>query len=118
GGTYARLRYGDDDPEHQWNRDFDLIKVNETFTFPDVTINNPLSVATAGSILRVYTDGDRVTWNCGIYQPETLNIMASLCQAWRISYLQGRVLLNGNMWAPSMSFPVEDLIQVEDTLSR
>lgn len=118
GGTYARLHCGDYDPDNQWGRDFDLIKVNETFTFPDVTINNPLSVATAGSILRVYTDGDRVTWNCGIYQPETLNIMASLCQAWRISYLQGRVLLNGNMWAPSMSFPVEDLIQVEDTLSR
>ncbi len=117
GGTYARLRYGDDDPEHQWNRDFDLIKVNETFTFPDVTLDNPLAVTC--SILRVYTDGDRVTWSCGLYQFATWSIMPYLCGgAWHMTYLQGRVLLIGCAWAPSMSFPVEDLIQVEDTLSR
>ena len=101
--TYARLLNGDADP-------FDFIKSKDTFTLPDITIDNPLFIAISGSSFIIHTDGDIVTWNNGFIQIIPRRRMSRFGNAWTVNHIQGKILLNGHMWAPSMSFPVEDLV--------
>ena len=69
GGTYARL--------HCWGREFDMVKENDIFTFPDITIDKPLTTP-FGYGLRISTDGEQVTWSCGIYAVDIFVILNSL----------------------------------------
>ena len=109
--TFAYMHCGDLDPNGEWGRHFDMIKVNNVFTFPDITYENPLHQAQSGSTFWFYTDGSRITYKAGWKYMDVNRLMAEMSN-WTINELQGKLLLNGHMWAPSVSFPVEDIIEV------
>ncbi len=115
GGTYCRLHCGDSDDEGNYGRDFDFVKDGDTWTLPDVTIANPLFAATAGSTLRIETDGDTLTYKKGFIQFDISRIFSRVQTGWSVSHLQGRILLNGHMWMPSMSFPESEMVEIPHT---
>lgn len=109
--TYAYLECRSDP---YYNTRFDMEKVEEkTWTFTDITIDNPLFKSSLGSALCIYTDGTKVEWASGVYNCSTLTDMATLSKGWRMNRIQGKILLNGDVWAPSMAV-TEDNIKLRD----
>ena len=111
--TYAYMHCGDRDDHNQWHRRFEMVKVGEVWTFPEVTFDNPLHQAVSGSTYYFYTDGSHITYSAGWRCYEVNQIMNSLRNGWAVSELQDRVLLNGHLWAPSMSWPNADTVSVD-----
>lgn len=117
GASYAHLWCGDGSLKtalEYKDRCFHMVGSDDgTFTFPDVTYNNPLHGAVMGSSLKLYTDGDTVTFNGGYVDQPPRDVLLGLENKWAISELNGRILLNGHAWTPSFSFPVEDVVQIK-----
>lgn len=122
--THATLWCGDGSPTNkdcqEYGREFKLLKIDKNngtsiYTFPDITFDNPLFAAIAGSSLCINTDGDLIKYNAGCMKPDIRNMLASpiIGNNWAISKIQGRYLLNGHLWSLSMSFPEEELVILE-----
>lgn len=111
--SYAYLYCGDLDDDNVWKRRFDMEQLADSvgvYTLHDISYHNPLYRSTSGSRYYIYTDGDRITFNGGVMNTMPRYIFLSIAGKWMFNTLQGRVLLNGNLWAPSMSFPIKDMI--------
>lgn len=117
GATRALMWCGDGSPQNNWNPEYNsgipLVKEGELFTFPDVVYDNPLFRACMGSKFTIYTDGDKITYKGGWLQQKERMLMVDFKNGWTVNKLQGRYLMNGHMWTPSFSFPVEDLVMVD-----
>lgn len=111
--TYARMRCGDSDPDGTHHREFTMEKIGDAFTFPEITYDNPLFRATLGSTFIIFTDGDKMTYKGGIISGAPRMVYHGLENSWTINVLQDRMLFNGHLWTPSISFKLEDIIEGE-----
>ena len=89
-----------------------MIHVDNIFTFSDITYDNPLHNSVRGARYRIYTDGTHISYKHGHYFQKTLCIMASTGN-WSVSEIQERLLFMGHIWAPSISFPLDEIVNVE-----
>ncbi len=123
GATYSYLWCGDgcdiqkDEEIKKLGRRFDMEKtINGTTTvhlFSDVTYDNPLHRSQSGCRLEIFTDGDRMTYCGGMMELECRHVFSLINDTWMVNELQSRILLNGHIRAPGLSFPVGDIVEVE-----
>ena len=112
--TYAFLFSGPDPYDEYANYKgcrIDLEKVNDIFTFTNVTLVNPIFSSTMASQLRIFTDGDYVKWKIGaICNDKRFIVRCFRNSMFAKSFIKDRILLHGHMFMSSCSFHINDII--------
>jgi len=110
--TYATLWCGPGNPydniPDKLGQGFPLVKINNIFTFPDITIKNPLFISDFSRFV-IYTDGDSILYNEGNLNSNIVFKFLELNKFGFVTKLQGRYLVSHAHW-PTYSFTEEDII--------
>lgn len=102
GGTYAYLQYD----TYLLNLD----KVDDYFTFIDITNENPLFNSIYGDPLRIYTDGKTVSYNGLLLDTFPRYVLKSIHNKYSISFFPShkKILLLGHTWVKSEIIELTD----------
>lgn len=116
GANYAYLYCGDSDPHNEYERKIPLEKneSNNTFTFTDITLENPLFLSASGSRLEIYTDGKIVTYKSIWIKYDKGRIINKFGNSYAISHFPklDRILFNGHAWQPSFSSGYQEIVDI------
>lgn len=113
--SYAYLYYDNMDPNDVYNRKIPLEEnyLNNTFTFTDITLENPLFPAISDNKLTIYTDGSDVTYKT-IWINSDKNILNKFGNSYAITHFPklDKVLFHGHGWQPSFYCSYKEIVDV------